>query len=197
MRGDARRFFSQVGFANLLSQPPSAAQLLPHLEESWGTEAGARGRSSGSLGGRYRWRSCCVLWPLVCFHLENGYEGGKGLCLLDVPHQKITFTPQQPRWVEASLPRSQSPLPEDPAFTPQLDDACVSSVLPGRRLVGGGGGREWRGYFSASQAQVYTATNIIPVMMLIVALSFQSLCTVLSLHCLILIHNNSESELFS
>ncbi|KAJ8788215.1 hypothetical protein J1605_005514 [Eschrichtius robustus] len=49
------------------------------------------------------------------------------------------------------------------------------------RLVGGGGGREWRGYFSATQAQVYTATNIttititktviIPVMMVIAAIS--------------------------
>lgn len=75
----------------------------------------------------------------------------------------------------------QSSPSEYPAFTPQQDDACVSTVWPGPRLVGGGGGREWRGYFSATQAQVYTATNIttititktiiIPVMMTIAALS--------------------------
>lgn len=66
-------------FANLLSWPLSAAQFRLSLGDSWGAEAGAKGRLSWLLGGALPQAQCCVLLPLVCPDPESGYERGQGL----------------------------------------------------------------------------------------------------------------------
>jgi hypothetical protein len=70
--------------------------------------------------------------------LASGCKEGEGLRFIGLFHQKIGLTLQslQVGWVLTSW-RFLNPPPQEPACTPQLDNARVSSVC--RR--GGGGGR--------------------------------------------------------
>lgn len=122
------------------------------------TEAGAKWRLSWLLGGAMLQAQCCVFFATGLFpDLENGYE--RGLWLLDLLHQKVAFNLQPSRWVWARWCLS-SPS-EEPAFTPQMDDAGPYRVAQpqawGRREAEG---KEEYFSFSTNQAQVYAANNI-------------------------------------
>lgn len=109
-------------FANLLSQPPSAAQLRLRLEDSWGTEAGAKWRLSWLLRAALQQAQCCVLLPVVCvqtWRMGMNEERVYGYWTSTIRKSSLPCNP--PGGLGRRMFLSQPP--EDPAFTPQLDDA--------------------------------------------------------------------------
>lgn len=88
----------------------------------------------------------CGCWR--CFaasqfaHLVSGYAGGAGLWFIGpTPSKNRLHLAKPPGGLEHDPPALLSPPPEEPAFAPQLGDACVSAVWPSHRPGERGWGR--------------------------------------------------------
>lgn len=82
---------------------------------------------------------------------ENGYEREEGSVVTDLLRREIfPRASLQVGWGVTTL-RFLCPPPEDPAFTPELDDACVSTVWPSPRRGGWGWGGGKEGVFLSAR----------------------------------------------
>ena len=117
---------------------------------SWETEAGVkvdglRG-SPGERCSRCSRRSRCVLGPLLRFQTPR-MGMNEGSVVTDEESASPGIPPGGLGHDRPAVP-VHAPPPEDPAFTPELDDACVSVVWPSPRR----GGRERRSIFGQRES---------------------------------------------